>query len=520
HLGIHSADRPLFRCDVIDCGKAYKTTVGLLVHSRTHESGPTLKCGINGCNDMFTTQHQKRKHQTDVHNRAPVITRVYKYRCDWPGCEWSGKDIKEHKRLHSGEKPFQCLWPDCGKRFRMKPNLRDHMNIHNNVKPYACHWPGCTYGATNSEDNQHFRTLSQRLDQLNEQKSTRDNDSNAITESDSRFKSPSKRQLKRKRKPRKQEVIQTFNDINTHTDIGSAQNLGQEIDESNDNIMTTEAVEEESVVKTDSNQSLYESLRHKREEREKCYDLNKSAFICPINKCHKSYETDDRFQYHLRYKHSSPRFVCQHTGCGKRFRRRDALDVHSLNHEDIKRVECPINGCHYRCTAEKYLTQHLLSHSADREVFRCDFIGCQMTYKTISGLNGHQRTHRTVPTYRCGVDECSEMFFGTHARRRHQEVVHNRRPFVKRVIKYGCDWPGCEWTGGHVNEHRRIHTGEMPAVCHWPDCGKRFRSNACLRNHMNIHTNVRPYVCHWPGCQYSAANSGNLAKHKKLVHKL
>ncbi|CAG2104284.1 unnamed protein product, partial [Medioppia subpectinata] len=135
--------RPVFRCDVIDCGKTLKSKLSLEKHIQNmHVSGPTVKCGIDGCTDMFTNEHQKRKHQTLVHNREPLAYKRLQHRCDWPGCEWTGRGITEHKRSHTGEKRYQCLWPDCGKQFRKSCHLTNHMNVHNNVRPYACHWPG------------------------------------------------------------------------------------------------------------------------------------------------------------------------------------------------------------------------------------------------------------------------------------------------------------------------------------------------------------------------------------------
>ncbi|CAG2101902.1 unnamed protein product [Medioppia subpectinata] len=108
----------------------------------------------------FLYDYLKRKHQTRVHNRKPPVHKKYEYVCDWPGCEWTGGQLNRHKRLHTGDKPYQCLWPECGKRFRMNMPFKEHMNRHNNFKPYACHWPGCQYmSASNSNRNRHVRNI-------------------------------------------------------------------------------------------------------------------------------------------------------------------------------------------------------------------------------------------------------------------------------------------------------------------------------------------------------------------------
>ncbi|XP_073832918.1 uncharacterized protein [Musca autumnalis] len=45
-------------------------------------------------------------------------------------------NLRIHKMIHSGEKPFQC--DECGKRFRQYNKLKIHCITHTDLKPYVC----------------------------------------------------------------------------------------------------------------------------------------------------------------------------------------------------------------------------------------------------------------------------------------------------------------------------------------------------------------------------------------------
>ncbi|CAG2104062.1 unnamed protein product [Medioppia subpectinata] len=617
HVMRHSTNS-VFRCDVNGCQKTYKSSSGIHIHRRSHRTEPTFKCCFDGCSEMFHKLNDRNKHQVMVHNQRRKLKVKRKRRCQWPGCDWMGHHLPLHESIHTGLKPYACDWPDCGKRFRYGSGLREHMNVHNNVKPHACHWPGCEYRAANSEDNQHFRTLSQTLDQLNGQKITT-NDSHINTGSNVRLKSPSNDQQLNERRDETQDMTEDMfedsddsngcdlrpdikeelNDnsmepmnamkslINTKlqsllkksvislTSQSSPQELVCEdiIENSSEDSMevmkakqqlkkldfkkvcedihrnsgvdatnkttskqliprspsnkTHGTRSEESVEKVKAKQALRKlddmnrnGLSGERThpyksicplsfaQRQQCLEMSTKSYICPINECHKSYECNDKFRDHLRTAHSQRQYVCPHEGCGKIFGLDSRLTAHLITHRTIKSFNCNYNGCQFRTVSEKYLAAHVMRHSTDRQ-FRCDVNGCQKIYKSASGIDIHRRSHRTEPTFKCCFDCCSEKFHKLHDRIKHQVMVHNQRRKFHVEPKRRCQWPGCDWRGTHVNHHMRLHTGEKPFSCDWPDCGKRFRTTTRLKEHMNIHNNVKPYACHWPGCEYRAANSPN-----------
>lgn len=64
-----------------------------------------------------------------------------------------------------------------------------------------------------------------------------------------------------------------------------------------------------------------------------------------------------------------------------------------------------------------------------------------------------------------------------------------RRRTVKRLLfkkRFICPYCGkCFERSGHLERHKRIHTGERPYRCEL--CGKRFNQKCSLKEHLKIH---------------------------------
>lgn len=82
--------------------------------------------------------------------------RPRRYPCQYIGCDRSFDSqwaleryqyrivlIVRHIRSHTGEKPFICTYPDCGKSFTDKCALKRHELTHNPEKPFKCNFPNC-----------------------------------------------------------------------------------------------------------------------------------------------------------------------------------------------------------------------------------------------------------------------------------------------------------------------------------------------------------------------------------------
>ncbi|XP_054163979.1 zinc finger protein 761-like [Oppia nitens] len=132
-----------FNCNFDGCQQQFRTKSELTMHLAQHKSEPTLKCLVKDCQEMFFSESERVKHRKQIHNYNKPSNPMR--RCNWSGCDYFGKYLTTHMEVHTGRKPYPCVWPQCDKRFRYKIRLQQHMNVHNNVKPFACHWPGCDY---------------------------------------------------------------------------------------------------------------------------------------------------------------------------------------------------------------------------------------------------------------------------------------------------------------------------------------------------------------------------------------
>ncbi|KAM6916096.1 uncharacterized protein FYW49_009177 [Xenentodon cancila] len=98
--------------------------------------------------------HELVDHVTSAHVAGGLES--LSHVCMWDECLRGGKAFKakykliNHIRVHTGEKPFSCAFPNCGKMFARSENLKIHTRTHTGEKPFQCEF--CERRFANSSD--------------------------------------------------------------------------------------------------------------------------------------------------------------------------------------------------------------------------------------------------------------------------------------------------------------------------------------------------------------------------------
>ena len=91
-----------------------------------------FECDFPGCQSTFGTRFNLRRHFEARH------LGIKRFACDICGVRLASKQTKEeHRYTHTGEMPYVCPYPGCGKRLRQSSQMSVHMRMHSFAQVFS-----------------------------------------------------------------------------------------------------------------------------------------------------------------------------------------------------------------------------------------------------------------------------------------------------------------------------------------------------------------------------------------------
>lgn len=154
HKRLHTGEKN-FKCNI--CGLAFAKAAYLKNHSRIHTGEKPYRCNV--CGMQFSQSPHLKNHERIHSGERPYVCEV----CDKSFARHS--TLWNHRRIHTGEKPYRYIinfglsrikqyknifvyvliipfsisrCDICGSCFNQATHLKNHAKVHSGEKPFKC----------------------------------------------------------------------------------------------------------------------------------------------------------------------------------------------------------------------------------------------------------------------------------------------------------------------------------------------------------------------------------------------
>ena len=137
---------------------------------------------------------------------------------------------------------------------------------------------------------------------------------------------------------------------------------------------------------------------------------------------------------------------------------------------------------------------------------------CPKSFGYISKLIIHERIHTGEKPFICNYPNCDYASVQKSALIRHQRSHTGEKP-------YQCKYPNCDYASSWkdaLTRHKPTHTDEKPYQCDYLNCDYASSWKDALTRHKQTHTREKPYQCDYPNCNYTSSRKGHLDRHNRL----